>query len=115
MATKAETFKADAMRTAHGTPTKKATKAPRNPKLDTSQPGVSASDKKVGAGKSGRNESKRVEKRGGPALEVSTTGKASRKSTRKSSGRVKRTTNQQEKAMRATAAPKSRASKPTKR
>jgi hypothetical protein len=112
MSTRAETYKSDAMREAHGQQPKKAVKPPRNPKLDTSLPGVSAGDKRVGAGLSGRNESKRVDKRGGPALEVSTTGKATRRSTRKSVGRVKRTTNLQERAMRATASPSMRAAKP---
>jgi hypothetical protein len=111
MATKAEAFKAQQMLATHGTQPPKAKKAPRNPKLDTSLPGVSASDKRVGAGSSSRNESARVAKRGGPALEESATGKPSRKSTRKSSGRVKRSTNQQEKAVRATSAPKSQAAK----
>ena len=69
--------------------------------LYTSQPGVSASDRKVGDGHSGtRNVSKRAAKKGGAKLEDSATGKPSRKSTRKSTGGVKRTSNLRRKATR---------------
>lgn len=69
--------------------------------VDTSLPGVSATDRKVGDGSSGaRNKSARAQKKGGAKLESSATGKASRKSTRKSTGRVKRTSNLRLKAIR---------------
>ena len=111
MATKAQTFKAQKMVESHGEKPPTVKKAPRTPRVDTSLPGVSASDNKVGRGTSARNESARVAKRGGAALEESATGKPSRKSTRKSSGGIKRTTNLQGKATRATTAPKARATK----
>ena len=111
MATKAQAFKAQKMVETHGAKPKKVVEARRTAKLDTSLPGVSASDNRVGQGKSSRNETLRVDKRGGPALEDSATGKPSRKSTRASSGRVKRTTNLQAKAIRKASAPSTRAAK----
>ncbi len=97
-------------------PSKKAS-SKRTPKsrkgnVDTSLPGVSASDKKVGAGSTAeRNRSERARRKGGAKLEDSATGKPSRKSTRKSEGHVKRTTNLRAKAVRAQRSPKARAEK----
>lgn len=80
--------------------------------MDTAAPGASASDRKAGAGATGaRNVSKRSGKKGGARLEDSATGNASRKSTRKSEGRVKRTANLQRKATRKATSPKSRATR----
>lgn len=112
MATKAQQFKAEQQRkTAKAPKPKRQPRRRRDPvQVDTSQPGVSATDRKVGGGRSGtRNLSNRSEAKGGAKLEDSATGKPSRKSTRKSAGRVKRTTNQQLKAQRATRSPKARA------
>lgn len=112
MATKAQQFKAEQQRkTAKPPKPKRQPRRRRDPvQVDTSQPGVSATDRKVGGGRSGtRNLSNRSEAKGGAKLEDSATGKPSRKSTRKSAGRVKRTTNQQLKAQRATRSPKARA------
>jgi hypothetical protein len=67
-----------------------------------------------GSGVSGlRNLSQRSARKGGDDLELSRSGKASRKSTRKSKGRVKRTTNLQLRAERATGSPKARAARPS--
>lgn len=68
--------------------------------------------RKPGGGTAGlRNVSKRSDKKGGDRLELSKSGKASRKSTRKSKGRVKRTTNLQLRAERKTCSAKARASR----
>lgn len=84
----------------------------REPPLDTAQKGVSKTDQKVGRGSSGtRNVSKRAAAKGGARLEDSATGKPSRKSTRRSEGHVKRTSNLQQRAVRKTTAPKSRAAR----
>ena len=50
----------------------------------------------------------RAARRGGDALEVSA-GRPSRKSTRRSTGRIKRTTNQQRQTIRETTSPHARA------
>lgn len=73
---------------------------PSLPPLDPSAPrGVSGL----------RNLSARSARKGGDGLELSRTGKPSRKSTRKSKGRVKRTTNLQLRAQRRTCSPSARA------
>ncbi|MDP1825937.1 MAG: hypothetical protein Q8L48_21920 [Archangium sp.] len=87
-------------------------KSPRNAPVDTALPGVSASDRKKGGGSSGtRNESVRAGKKEGDALEDSATGKASRRSTRKSVGRVNRTGALRRQATRKASAPSAVASK----
>lgn len=78
--------------------------------------GGSATGEKVTDGKHGtvsgfRNLSQRSAKKGGDKLEFSRSGKASRKSTRKSKGRLKRTTNLQLRAERKTCAPSSQAAR----
>jgi hypothetical protein len=112
MVTRSEAFKSQQQRDAN-VPKKKRPPGPRRDfPVDTAQPGVSASDRKAGGGSSGsRNVSKRAARKGGARLEDSATGKASRKSTRKASGRIKRTSNLQRKAIRETSSPKNRASK----
>jgi hypothetical protein len=112
MATKAQAFKAQQARDAN--PPK--AKAPRRPRrddpVDTSLPGVSATDRKAGAGRSGkRNFSKRAAAKGGARLEDSATGQPSRKSTRKSKGRMKRTANLQRRATRESTSGKSKAAR----
>jgi hypothetical protein len=112
MATKAERFKAQQAMDANPPKAKEPKRPPRNRPVDTAKPGVSATNRKAGAGHSGmRNLSKRVAKAGGAALEDSETGVPSRKSTRRSSGRIKRTSNLQRKAVRETASGKARATR----
>lgn len=112
MATKAQAFKSQRQREAKPPKKKRAPRPRRDFPVDTAQPGVSASDRRAGSGSSGsRNVSKRAGKKGGAALENSATGKPSRKSTRKASGRIKRTSNLQRKAIRKTSSPKQRSAK----
>jgi hypothetical protein len=109
MATRSQAFKSEQQREARIPKKKRPPRPRRDFPVDTSQPGVSASDRKVGGGSSGtRNVSKRTARKGGAVLEDSATGKPSRKSTRKASGRVKRTSNLQRKAIRETSSSKSR-------
>lgn len=111
MTTKAEAFRTQQQRAANP-PRVKQVKSQRNSPVDTSLPGVSASDRKAGGGSSGtRNESVRAGKKAGDALEDSATGKPSRRSTRKSVGRVNRTGNLRRQATRKASAPKTVASK----
>ena len=61
MATKAEVFKTQQMRNARPPKAKKPARPRRDTVVDTSLPGVSASDRKVGGGgTAGRNKSKRA-------------------------------------------------------
>lgn len=110
MTAKANEFRAKQQREAHPPKPKRPKRPRRDGVVDTSEPGVSASDRKVGAGHSAeRNASTRVAKRGGPRLEDSATGKPSRKSTRKSAGHVDTTSTLRLKASRKTASPQARA------
>lgn len=87
MLRKAEEFRREAQR-----PRKKKAKAkkPKRPSADTSLPGVSATAKKRGLGHTEpRNESRHADRKASFALEDSATGHPSRKSTRKSSNRIK--------------------------
>jgi hypothetical protein len=112
MATKADKFKTKQQHAANPPKPKRAPRARRDLNVDTAKPGVSASDRKVGAGRSGsRNVSARAAKKGGAALEDSATGRPSRKSTRDSAGAVKRTSNLRLRAERKTSAPAARAAK----
>ena len=112
MPTKAERFKAEQAREARTLKAKQPKPPPRNLTVDTAKPGVSASNRKVGAGHTAtRNLSKRVAKKGGAALEDSATGVPSRKSTRRSSGHVKPTSNLQRKVIRETTSAKARATR----
>ena len=81
----------------------------RDALVDTSLPGVSASDRKAGYGSTAARNTRRRAPRAVAALEDSATGKPSRKSTRKSAQRAKQATQLTRKARRATAAPKARA------
>jgi hypothetical protein len=116
MATKAQKFKTLQERTANPPKTKKPPLPRRDEIVDTAEPGVSASDRKVGAGGTAtRNVSKRAANKGGAALEDSQTGQPSRKSTRKSTGRQKRTSNLQLRAIRKVSSAKTRATKANSR
>lgn len=112
MSTKAEAFLAKQQRKAQPKVAKKVGKPKRNDPVDTSLPGVSATDRRAGHGPSGaRNESARGAKKGGAAMEAVDRGPASRKSTRGSAGRADRTSNQRMQATRKAAAPASVASR----
>jgi|SRR5690242_13155044 hypothetical protein len=108
MATKAERARAAAERSGPKKP--KASRRPRRDvPADSSLPGVSATDRTAGLGdRASRNRSNRAAKKGGAALE-SSVGRPSRKSTRRSTGRIKRTSNQQRQAIRETTSPHARA------
>lgn len=111
MATKAQAFRAQQQREAHP-PKPKQPRPRRDLDVDTSEPGVSASDRKAGHGSpAGRKPSKRVAKKGGARLEISATGQPSRKSTRGSAGRLKRSGNLQLKAIRSTHSAQARATR----
>ena len=112
MATRAQAFKARQQRNANPPKKKRPPRPRRDLVVDTAAPGVSATDRKAGAGDTGRrNVSNRAGKKGGAKLESSASGKPSRKSTRKSAGRVKRTSNLERKATRKVTAPKARATR----
>jgi hypothetical protein len=106
MATKAQAFRAEQQRTANPPKPKRPKRPRRDIVVDTSKPGVSATDRKA-ARKSTR--SALAGRRGGAALEEPRVGQRSRKSTRKSSDRTKRSTNQQLQAVRKTTSPSARA------
>lgn len=111
MTTKAQDFRRQQQRDAHPAKTKKVRRT-RSLSVDTALPGVSASDRKVGNGSSGgRNVSARSAKKGGAVLEDSATGRASRKSTRRSTGGANRTSALRQQATQKAAAPKTQASK----
>lgn len=112
MATKAEKLRAKQQREANPPRPKRPPRPRRDTPVDTSKPGVSATDRKAGGlGTANRNRSKRAAAKGGARLEDSATGKPSRKSTRKSEGRVKRTTNLQLAATQRATSPKARATR----
>lgn len=112
MATKAEAFRSRAIRTAHPPRDPAPARPRRDFPVDTSQPGTSATDRKASTTQGSFNFSERVGDKGGAALEaVGPDGQRSRKSTRASSGGVKRGVNLQRRVLRATTAPKSRATR----
>ncbi len=87
MSTKAEQFRTEQQRKGHRRKTKHAPQSRKNAPAGTQKAAE-------------RNRSRRAGKKGGAELEVSLSGKPSRKSTRKSQGRVKRTDNLRRKALR---------------
>jgi hypothetical protein len=110
MATKAQQFRAEQQRSNRPPKAKKPKRPRRDVPTNTALPGVSATDRKAGgAGTANRNASNR--KKGGPALEDSATGKPSRKSTRKSLGRVKLATNLTRRQTRKVSSPQARAAR----
>jgi hypothetical protein len=112
MATKAQLFRLKQQREANPPKPKKPRPPRRDLVVDTSKPGVSATDRKAGQGRTApRNLSKSAEKKGGVQLEDSATGKPSRKSTRRSTGRLKQSVSLQQKAVRNTHSPGARAAK----
>jgi hypothetical protein len=112
MATKAEEFRADKARKANPSKPKQPGRPRRDQPVDTAKPGVSATDRKAGAGSTAkRNASKRAARKGGPILEDSATGKPSRKSSRKTTAGSKTTSNLERRQQRKVSAPKSRATR----
>ena len=80
--------------------------------MDTAAPGVSATDREVGNGSTAaRNRSQRAARKGGAALEDSASGRASRRSTRKSADGPKRDNTLRLRAVRNARAPETRARK----
>ncbi|MCC6525263.1 MAG: hypothetical protein IT373_21600 [Polyangiaceae bacterium] len=109
MATKAERFRAAEERTKAKKP-KSAPRPRRDEPVDTSEPGVTATDRKAGAeSTAARNRKARAGRRGGVKLEDSKNGKPSRKSTRGSADRTKATSNLQRRHTRAITSPDSQA------
>ncbi len=108
MATKAQAFRARQARAANPPRPKRPARPRRDELVDTSLPGVSATDRKATRGP---NRNLLAGRRGGAALEDSATGTPSRKSTRKSVDRTKRTTNLQLKAVRTSTTPTARATR----
>lgn len=102
MPTKAQEFRTEQARTAHPPKPKKPRKPRPTPVVDTSQLGVSASDR---SSMRPRTPRKHAERRGGSVTEEPTVGKPSRKSTRKSTGRIKLATNLGREAVRKTQSP----------
>jgi hypothetical protein len=80
-------------------------------RVDTTQPGVSATDRKAGGGSTAARNVKRRTSRATAALEDSATGKPSRKSTRSSANRAKGGSKQGRQAKVRTASPKRRATR----
>lgn len=110
MATKAQMFRAQQQREANPPKPKQPRPPRRDLGVDTSRPGVSATDRKIGHGSTAaRNLSKRAEKKGGARLEDSATGRPSRKSTRP--GRLKPSGGLRHKAVRNAHSPKAQAAK----
>lgn len=103
MATKAETFRAEQQRANQST----------KPKKKTSKRGTAIKPHKVGvSGTAARNlKTAPSNVKDGPALEDSSTGKPSRKSTRGSAGRIKLATNLQRREVRRVHSPKARATR----
>ncbi len=100
MSTKAEQFKAQQQRDANPPRPKHPPKPRRDSVVDTALVGTSATDRKAGIGATEeRNRSQRAKRKGGAKLEGSASGRPSRKSTRKSEGRVKRTNSLERKAV----------------
>ncbi|HUQ00857.1 MAG TPA: hypothetical protein VM261_00120 [Kofleriaceae bacterium] len=104
MPTKAQEFRSAQQRAARPPKPKKPKKRRRDAVVDTSQPGTSATDRKV---ERRRTRSILAGNRGGAVTEdpVSSSTRPSRKSTRKSADHTKRSTNQQLEAVRKSTSP----------
>lgn len=81
----------------------------RDAVVDTSRPGVSASDRRAGGGSTARRNTKRNTRKATAMLEDSARARPSRKSTRRSVNRSKRDSNLRRRQTRATTAPRARA------
>lgn len=104
MPTKAQEFRTEQQRNARPPKPPKPKKRRRDAVIDTSQPGTSATDRKV---ERGRTRSILAGNRGGAVTEDPVAGgtRPSRKSTRKSADHTKRSTNQQLEAVRKSTSP----------
>lgn len=83
----------------------------RDQPIDTSQPGVSASDRRAGGGSTARRNTKRDASETSVALEDSARKRPSRRSTRKGANRLKPASNLQQRQVRRISSPKARASR----
>jgi hypothetical protein len=83
----------------------------RDASVDTAMPGVSASDRKVGASATATRNTKLRRKGMTATLEDSATGKPSRKSTRRSANRAKSGSKLERQAKRSVTSPKARAAR----
>lgn len=83
----------------------------RDQPVDTSAPGVSATDRKAGYGSTARRNTKARTTKATAALEDSSQDRPSRKSTRKSANRAKSGTGRERKALAASSSPRARASR----
>ncbi len=115
MVRKAEQARRASERTVPGK-AKAPAKKRRDVPVDTSQPGVSASDRKIGKGATAkRNVSQAAEKKASWVLEDSTTDTPSRKSTRKAANHAKPDSNLRQRETRETTSPTARARRATAR
>ena len=105
MATKAERYRAEQQVSRSQAKPKKAKPHSIDRTVGAATAGVS------GDGTALRNLSKRSNNKGGPALEISATAKASRKSTRSSAGRIKSATELTRRQTRRITSPKARATR----
>lgn len=105
MATKAERYRAEQQVSRSQAKPKKAKPHSINRSVDAATAGVS------GDGTALRNLSKRSDNKGGPALEISSSAKPSRKSTRSSAGRIKSATELTRRQTRRITSPKARATR----
>jgi hypothetical protein len=105
MATRAERFRAEQQVNSSKAKPKKAKPHSIDRAVNAATAGVS------GAGMAQKNLAKRSNNKGGPALEVSSHGTPSRKSTRSSAGRVKSASNLQRRQTRRVTSPKARATR----
>jgi hypothetical protein len=108
MATQSQRFRARKQRAAKPAKKKQPQRPRRDRPVDTSKPGVSATDRRAGLTGSANRAARARE---GAALEETESARPSRKSTRKSHGRVKRTSNLHRRAIRKNRSPKTRARK----
>ncbi|HEU4521593.1 MAG TPA: hypothetical protein VFT12_06300 [Thermoanaerobaculia bacterium] len=83
----------------------------RDQPVDTSAPGVSASDRKAGYGSTARRNTKARTTKATATLEDSRQDRPSRKSSRKSANRTKSATNLERKARAASTSPSARAAR----
>lgn len=112
MVTEAHLFRAQQPRGAKPLKPKKPRPPRKDVPVDTSKPGIRATNRRVGCGSTATsNVSKRAAKTGGACLEDSATGEPSRKSTRQSEGRLKRAVNQQREIVRRAHSAKASAAK----
>ncbi len=108
MATKAERFRMEQQRSKSKKP--RRARRRRDTPVDTAKPGVSATDRKAGAGSTAaRNRSGHAAKKATYALEDSATGKPSRRSSRRAANRAKPGSNLTRQKQREMRSPEARA------